>query len=114
MKQAEAATTMRHVFAIKVLDRLPGMFGARRYLYHCARCKWSFIINDGRRGVLTPLADNGTPLSHDEAVARAATFALGPCPAMHRLADVHAHIGSSNGHVSAVADPAHRLEARTH
>jgi hypothetical protein len=87
MKQAVAASTMRHMFAIKMLDKLPGLFGAHRYLYHCARCKWSFIINDSRRGVLTPIDDKGQPLAHDEAVARAATFALGPCPAMHRLAE---------------------------
>ena len=75
------------MFAIKVLDKLPGLFGAHRYLYHCARCKWSFIVNDGRRGVLTPIDDRGEPLAHDEAVARAATFALGPCPAMRGLAE---------------------------
>ncbi len=97
MKQALTAASMHHIFAIKVLDRLPGLFGARRYLYHCARCKWSFIVNDGRRGVLTPIDDHGEPLPHDEAVARAATFALGPCPAMHKLAEAHLHLGASNG-----------------
>lgn len=88
---------MRHSFAIKLLDRLPGLFGARRYLYHCARCKWSFIVNDGRRGVLTPIDEHGQPLAHDEAAARAATFALGPCPAMRRLAGAHSHMSGSNG-----------------
>ncbi len=101
MKQAVAASTMRHMFTIKVLDKLPGLFGAHRYLYHCARCKWSFIINDGRRGVLTPIDDKGQPLAHDEAVARAATFALGPCPAMHRLAEAHAHVNGSSGRTPA-------------
>jgi hypothetical protein len=113
MKHAIAAATMRHMFAIKLIDRLPGLFGGRRYLYHCARCKWSFIVNDGRRGVLTPIADDGTPLPHDDAVARAATFALGPCPAMQTLADAHATIGASNGHAAAVVEQPNR-EARTH
>jgi hypothetical protein len=102
MKQAVTASTMRHMFTTKVLDRLPGLFGTHRYLYHCARCKWSFVVNDGRRGVLTPIDDHGTPLAHDEAVARAATFALGPCPAMHRLTEAHVHVNGSNGH-----NPAH-------
>jgi hypothetical protein len=71
----------RHTFAIKVLDRIPGLFKPHRYLYHCARCKWSFVVNDGRRGVITPVDDNGRPLAHDEADKRVETFALGPCPA---------------------------------
>jgi hypothetical protein len=89
-------STMHHLFAIKVLDRLPGLFKPHRYLYHCARCKWSFIVNDGRRGVLTALGDDGHPLTHDEAVARAATFAAGPCPAMRVLAEPPSHLDASN------------------
>ena len=110
MKQAVTASSIRHMFTIKVLDKLPGLFGTHRYLYHCARCKWSFVVNDGRRGVLTPIDDHGTPLAHDEAVARAATFALGPCPAMHRLAEAHTHVNGSNGrshaHVEAAGNSA--------
>jgi hypothetical protein len=109
---------MRHMFSIKALDRLPGLFGPRRYLYYCARCKWSFIVNDGRRGVLTPIADNGTPLEPDEAVARAATFALGPCPAMRALSDaavnVHANGNGSNGHAAAHVENSRRPEPISH
>lgn len=84
MNTAMSATT-RHMFAIKVLDKLPGLFKPHRYLYHCARCKWSFVVNNGRRGVITPVDKDGEPLAHDEAIERAATFALGPCPALRVL-----------------------------
>ncbi|HKN14639.1 MAG TPA: hypothetical protein VJX68_15735 [Candidatus Binatus sp.] len=91
-------TKMPHLFAVKVLDKLPGLFKPRRYLYHCARCKWSFVVNDGRRGALRPISDDGTPLTRDEVVARAATFAAGPCPAMRIVAEAHLHMNGSNGH----------------
>jgi hypothetical protein len=103
MKHAVSAATMRHIFTIRVVDKLPGIFGPRRYLYHCARCKWSFVVNDGRRGVLTPVGDHGEQLAHDEAVARAATFALGPCPAMHVLHQAMSHVNGSNGNGRQVA-----------
>jgi hypothetical protein len=81
-----------HIFTVKALGKLPGLFKAKRYLYYCARCKWSFIVNDGRRGVLTPVSDNGSALTHEEAVARAATFAAGPCPALRRLSEAPATV----------------------
>ena len=96
MKQT-LQTRMPHLFAIKVLDKLPGLFKPRRYLYHCVRCKWSFVVNDGRRGALRPLPENGTPLTRDEVVARAETFAAGPCPAMRKVIDAHQYLNGSNG-----------------
>jgi len=99
MKQ-KSQSKMPHMFAIKVLDKLPGLFKPRRYLYHCARCKWSFVVNDGRRGALRPIGENGKPLTRDEVVARAATFAAGPCPAMSIVAEASFHLnlnGASHG-----------------
>ena len=81
----QASTTMRHLFAIKVLEKLPGLFKPRRYFYHCARCKWSFIVNDGRRGAITAVDDNGVALDRNESVRRVATFAAGPCPSLNVL-----------------------------
>ena len=107
MKQT-LQTRMPHLFAIKVLDKLPGLFKPHRYLYHCARCKWSFVVNDGRRGALRPIAENGVPLTRDEVVARAATFAAGPCPAMRVLAEPSFHL-NGNG---AIADAAARTETQ--
>jgi len=103
MRQA-IETKMPHLFAIKVLDKLPGFFKPRRYLYHCVRCKWSFVVNDGRRGALRPIAEDGITLTRDEVVARGSTFAAGPCPAMRRLTDAHLHMNGSNGHVSTQAE----------
>lgn len=88
---------MPHLYAIKVLDKLPGFFKPHRYLYHCVRCKWSFVVNDGRRGALRPVAEEGTTLTRDEVVARASTFAAGPCPAMRRVTEAHLHLNGSNG-----------------
>ena len=107
-------TTFPHLFSVKVLDKLPGLFKPRRYIYHCARCKWTFVLNDGRRGALRPVADGIKPLTREEAVARAATFAAGPCPAMGVLADAHLrlHGNGSNGHGPALAEHAPRSEQR--
>jgi hypothetical protein len=100
MKQT-LQTRTPHLFAIKVLDKLPGLFKPRRYLYHCVRCKWSFVVNDGRRGAIRPIPENGTPLTRDEVVARGATFAAGPCPAMRRVTEAHLHMNGSNSHFPA-------------
>src|SRR5712672_149317 len=84
MKALTSAAT-KHVFAIEILDKLPGLFKPHRYLYYCARCRWSFVVNDGRKGVISPVDDDGNRLPHDEAARRFATFALGPCPALQVL-----------------------------
>lgn len=94
--KAQMAPT-KHVFAIKILDKLPGLFKPHRYLYYCARCKWSFVVNDGRSGMITPVDDDGNPLPHGEALSRVATFALGPCPALQVLNSMPAPIRTSNG-----------------
>jgi hypothetical protein len=109
MKQTMQMKTP-HLFAIKVLDKLPGLFKPHRYLYHCVRCKWSFVVNDGRRGALRPIPENGTPLTRDEVVARAETFAAGPCPAMRKVTEAHLqmHRNGSNGHVPAPAESSGR------
>ncbi len=113
MRQTTKAA-MPHIFAIKALDRLPGLLKPRRYLYHCARCKWSFVVNDGRRGAIRPISDDGTSLTRDEVVARAETFAAGPCPAMRVVAEAHLHANRSNGQVHALAEDAGRPELRPH
>jgi hypothetical protein len=111
MKAPISATT-QHIFAIKVLDRLPGLFKPNRYLYHCARCKWSFVVNNGRRGVITPVDDDGKPLAHDEALKRAATFALGPCPVLQVLNFEPGPIQTSNGTQATRIDRTRRSEPR--
>src|ERR1700687_1250972 len=101
---AQMTTATKHIFAIKMLDQLPGLFKPHRYLYHCARCKWSFVVNDGRRGALRPLAEDGSKLTREEVVARAETFAAGPCPAMRIVAEAHLHVHDSNRPVPSSAD----------
>jgi hypothetical protein len=77
--------TYRHSYAIKVLGKLPGLFQPQRYAYYCVRCKWSFVVNDGKRGVVTALDVGGKQLERVEAAERVATFTDGPCPAMKIL-----------------------------
>src|SRR5277367_349647 len=112
MRQA-IPTKTPHLFAIKVLDKLPGIFKPRRYLYHCARCKWSFVVNDGRRGALRPIAEDGRTLTREEVVARAETFAAGPCPAMRIVTEAHPHLNGSNGRASANFERSRQPEVRT-
>lgn len=104
--------TMHHVFAIKMLEQLPGLFKPHRYLYHCARCKWSFVVNDGRRGEITPVDGDGHELAHDEALKRAATFALGPCPGLQVLTSEPNLAQTSNGNGASRTDRSHRAAPR--
>ena len=104
--------TMHHIFAIKVLDKLPGLFKPHRYLYHCVRCKWSFVVNDGRRGTITPVDGDGNALARDEALKRAATFALGPCPRLHALTVEPKAMQPSNGNGAGRIDSKHRSPLR--
>lgn len=81
-------TSPRHSFVIKSLGRLPGIFQPHRHVYVCLRCKWSFIVNDGRRGVTTAVDRDLNPIASAEASQRLATFANGPCPSLdilHRM-----------------------------
>ncbi|HYL59939.1 MAG TPA: hypothetical protein VEU51_13805 [Candidatus Acidoferrales bacterium] len=100
----ETTATLGHIFAIRAIEKLPGLFKPRRYLYHCARCKWSFIVNDGRRGLITAVSDKFTALDHDEAARRVATFATGPCPALEILTHAPIRANGSNGAAPVRAD----------
>ena len=99
--------TFPHLFSVKALDKLPGLFKPRRYIYHCVRCKWTFVLNDGRRGALRPVADGIKPLTREEAVARAATFAAGPCPAMNVVVDAHLRLNGNGSNGRACAGEEH-------
>jgi hypothetical protein len=110
MKAQMAAT--KHVFAIKILDKPPGLFKPNRYLYHCARCRWSFVVNDGRSGVITAVDGDGNSLQHDDAERRLATFALGPCPALQVLNSKPVPIRTSNGTEAIQIDHIRRFQPR--
>jgi hypothetical protein len=110
--KAQMAAATKHVFAIKILDKLPGLFKPNRYLYYCARCKWSFVVNDGRSGVITAVDGDGNSLQHDEAESRVATFALGPCPALQVLNSKPVPIRTSNGTEASQIDHIRRFQPR--
>lgn len=105
------SATMHHVFAIQMLDQLPGLFKPHRYLYHCVRCKWSFVVNDGQRGTITPVDGDGNALAHDEALKRSATFALGPCTGLQLLNLEPKPMQSSNGTGATRIDRKHHSES---
>jgi hypothetical protein len=73
----------RHSFAIETLPK-PGRFASRPYLYMCVRCKWTFRVNDAP-GSIVAIDLNGQPLPEPENSPRAATFAVGPCPALKTI-----------------------------
>jgi hypothetical protein len=110
--KAQMAAATKHVFAIKILDKLPGLFKPNRYLYYCARCKWSFVVNDGRSGVITAVDGDGNSLQHDEKERRLATFALGPCPALQVLNSKPVPIRTSNGTEASQIDHIRRSQPR--
>jgi hypothetical protein len=99
-----AFEALGHNFAVKVLDKLPGYFQPRRYSFFCVRCRWSFLVNDGRRGVITALDADGDPMDGDEAAERIATFAQGPCPALKILSVVPRRSEQANGARQTSAD----------
>jgi hypothetical protein len=68
-----------HFFAIERLSAT-GALAPYRHRYYCVRCRWTFLVN-GRGGVRV-VDDRNQGLSPAEAVRRALTFAVGPCP-MH-------------------------------
>jgi hypothetical protein len=111
--KTQVSPETKHIFAIKILDKLPGLFKPHRYLYHCARCKWSFVVNDGRSGAINPVDNDGNPLPDDESLKRIATFALGPCPAMQVLNVEAGPTQTSNGDSDGQADPNVHHEPRT-
>jgi hypothetical protein len=79
------ATSLRHNFVIKSLGRLPGLFQPHRHVYVCLQCKWSFLVNDGRRGVITAVDHDLRPLATEDGERRLATFSNGPCPSLEVL-----------------------------
>src|SRR5579872_933609 len=58
------------------------LFGRAARLYHCVRCKWSFMAC-GRKVVV--LSDDGSPIVGEESLRRFNTFAQGPCPVLEAL-----------------------------
>ena len=75
----------RHEYVIKSLGRLPGLLKPHRYVYLCLRCKWTFVVNDGRRGVISAVDHDLAPLPELEAAERLASFTAGPCPSLDIL-----------------------------
>jgi hypothetical protein len=68
---------VRHNFIIQSLPK-PSWYSSRPYLYTCARCKWTFRVNDSS-GSITPLDQNGEVLPEPDRSRRIETFAQGPC-----------------------------------
>ncbi|HUA32663.1 MAG TPA: hypothetical protein VMA09_03615 [Candidatus Binataceae bacterium] len=75
----------RHEYVVKSLGRLPGLLKPHRYVYLCLRCKWTFVVNDGRRGVISAVDHDLAPLPEHQATERLASFGAGPCPSLDIL-----------------------------
>lgn len=70
---------LRHSFAIKALEKR-GVFKPTPYVYICLRCRYIFLVNEGR-GSIVALDRRAQPIPEPENSRRLATFAQGPCPA---------------------------------
>jgi hypothetical protein len=68
----------RHEFTIGPLSA-NSIFPERARVYHCIRCKWSFLVCNNR---IVVIDENQTPLGGAEGVKRFSTFSNGPCPAL--------------------------------
>jgi hypothetical protein len=76
-RRAFSPNEVRHNFIIQSLPK-PHWYKSRPYLYTCARCKWTFRVNDSS-GSITPLDQNGEVLPEPDRSRRIDTFAQGPC-----------------------------------
>jgi len=105
----------RHEYVVKSLGRLPGLLKPHRYVYLCLRCKWTFVVNDGRRGVISAVDHDLAPLSPEEAVERLASFSAGPCPSLDILHRAPRHVHRRLAHLVLVdrREP-HELQDDTH
>jgi hypothetical protein len=76
-RSAFSPNEVRHNFIIQSLPK-PSWYKSRPYLYTCARCKWTFRVNDSS-GSIIPLNENGEVLPEPNRSRRIETFAQGPC-----------------------------------
>lgn len=79
---ASSRSRLRHAFVIGPLCDSE-LFAGKARLYYCIRCRWRFLVGEGRIAVLD---DGGTPMTGNESSLRFASFEEGPCPALTAFA----------------------------
>jgi hypothetical protein len=70
--------SLRHDFVIGP-QRYSDLFGRPAQLYHCVRCKWSFMVGASKVVVLD---EHQRPIVGAESLKRFNSFGQGPCPAL--------------------------------
>lgn len=75
---SSALKLLRHEFVIGPQRESP-MFRRKARLYHCMRCKWSFLVCE--RQVIV-LDEHGNPMSGARSSERFDTLKEGPCPGL--------------------------------
>ena len=73
--------SLRHDFVIGPLS-FSDLLGRPAQLYHCVRCKWSFMVSASKVVVLD---EHQQPIVGAESLRRFNSFAQGPCPALEIL-----------------------------
>jgi hypothetical protein len=75
---AREIASLRHDFVIGP-QRYSEMFGRPARLYHCVRCKWSFMVGGSKVVVLD---EHQKPIAGEESLRRFNSLGQGPCPVL--------------------------------
>jgi hypothetical protein len=94
----QRAPRLKHDFVIGP-QRQSDLFGRPARLYHCVRCKWSFLVC----GSIVAVVDgDGKPVVGEESLRRFNTLGEGPCPVLE------AFVSEAMAHASALRPPVRR------
>jgi len=91
--------SLKHDFVIGP-QRYSELFGRPARLYHCVRCKWSFLVGGSKVVVLD---EHQKPIVGEESLKRFNSLGQGPCPVLEAfmsaaLATAQAsHVRPKNG-----------------
>jgi hypothetical protein len=90
-------TRLRHDFVIGP-QRNSDLFGRAARLYHCVRCKSSFLVCGSKIAVLD---EDQVPITGEESLRRFNTFGEGPCPVLE------AFVSAAVARTEALRPPSH-------
>ena len=74
-------TSLKHDFVIGP-QRYSELFGRPARLYHCVRCKWSFLVGGSKVVVLD---EHQKPIVGEESLKRFDSLGQGPCPVLEAI-----------------------------
>ncbi|HTQ23627.1 MAG TPA: hypothetical protein VMI09_02950 [Candidatus Binataceae bacterium] len=96
---ARETISLKHDFVIGP-QRYSELFGRPARLYHCVRCKWSFLVGGSKVVVLD---EHQKPIVGEESLKRFNSLGQGPCPVLEAFMSAALgtgqapRVGSQNG-----------------